>query len=98
MTEPGSATWVDDPEVTALLDRCTFPPPGTPLVCGVSGGPDSLALLILATAAGCRVTAVHVDHGLRPGSGDEADVVATAAARFGAAFRSRRVQHGGGGE
>jgi tRNA(Ile)-lysidine synthase len=71
-----------------LLARCTFPPPGAPLVCGVSGGADSLALLVLASAAGCEVTAVHVDHGLRPGSGAEADVVADAAARVGARFRA----------
>jgi len=58
----------------------------------VSGGPDSLALLVLAVAAGCEVTAVHVDHGLRPGSAGEARVVAAAAARFGAAFRAERVQ------
>jgi tRNA(Ile)-lysidine synthase len=81
-----------DPVVGALLPRCTFPPAGTPLVCGVSGGADSLALLVLAGAAGCVVTAVHVDHGLRPGSSDEAGVVAAAAARFGAAFRTVRVE------
>ena len=73
-----------------LLDHCTFPPPGTPLVCAVSGGPDSLALLALAVAAGCVVTAVHVDHGLRPGSAAEAAVVAAAAARLGAGFGGRR--------
>ncbi len=53
----------------------------------VSGGADSLALLVLARAAGCAVTAVHVDHGLREGTAREADVVRDAAARFGAAFR-----------
>jgi tRNA(Ile)-lysidine synthase len=77
--------------VTDLLTRCTFPEPGTPVTCAVSGGADSLALLALAVEAGCVVTAVHVDHGLRPGSAAEAHVVADAALRFGAAFRSERV-------
>ena len=47
---------------------------------------------MLAVAAGCDVTAVHVDHGLRAGSGAEAEVVSAAAGRFGAAFRAERVQ------
>ncbi len=75
-----------------LLRRCTFPGPGTPACAAVSGGADSLALLVLATAAGCRLTAVHVDHGLRSGSEDEAHVVRRAAERFGAGFRAERVQ------
>ena len=43
----------------------------------VSGGPDSLALLLLANAA-CpgRIEAATVDHGLRPESADEARFVA----------------------
>ncbi|HUY63798.1 MAG TPA: tRNA lysidine(34) synthetase TilS [Acidimicrobiales bacterium] len=75
----------------ALLERCTFAPAGSPLVCAVSGGPDSLALLALAVAAGVDAVAVHVDHGLRRGSATEADVVADASRRLGAAFRAERV-------
>lgn len=78
-------------DLDPLLARCTFPPSGSPLTCAVSGGADSLALLVLATAAGCEVTAVHVDHGLRVGSAVEADVVAAAADRFGATFVAERV-------
>jgi len=74
-----------------LLLRATFPPAGTEVTCAVSGGADSLALLALACAAGCSVTAVHVDHGLRPESASEAEGVAAAAARFGAAFRAERA-------
>src|SRR5690606_19512117 len=81
----------DRPLVDELLGRCSFAVAGTPVVCAVSGGADSLALLVLATAAGCDVTAVHVDHGLRPGSDREADVVASAAERFGARFRAEKV-------
>jgi tRNA(Ile)-lysidine synthase len=76
---------------THLIARTAFPPKGASLDCAVSGGPDSLALLILAVTAGCDVTAYHVDHGLRPGSEDEARVVADAAAAVGAAFVSLRV-------
>lgn len=82
--------------VTELLDRCRFPATGSELVCAVSGGPDSLALLALARSAGHDVVAVHVDHGLRPGSGEEAAVVAAAAGRFGARFRAERVEIGPG--
>jgi tRNA(Ile)-lysidine synthase len=57
----------------------------------VSGGADSLSLLVLAVAAGCDVTAVHVDHGLRPSSAREADVVAEASSGLGARFRAERV-------
>jgi tRNA(Ile)-lysidine synthase len=71
-----------------LLARCAFPSSG---VAAVSGGADSTALLVLAVEAGCHVTAVHVDHGLRPGSGREADHVADLAERLGVPFRAERV-------
>lgn len=84
------------PMITGLLARCTFPPPGTAVTCAVSGGADSSALAILATHARCAVTMVHVDHGLRPGSATEADVVQATATRLGAGFRSVRVAVGDG--
>ena len=76
-----------------LLARCRFPAPADgPVTCAVSGGADSLALLVLAREAGLTVTAVHVDHGLRPESAAEADVVSRVAERVGAGFRSVRVE------
>jgi tRNA(Ile)-lysidine synthase len=81
--------------VSRLLDevgaRCRFPEDG-PVTCAVSGGADSLALLALARHAGLDATAVHLDHGLRPGSSSEAEVVSRAAERLGAGFRSLAVQ------
>lgn len=50
-----------------------------------------MALLVLAVAAGCNVTAVHVDHGLRPESQHEAAAVQAVAERLGASFRSEQV-------
>jgi tRNA(Ile)-lysidine synthase len=77
--------------IADLLARCTFPDPGSAVDCAVSGGADSLALLALAVEAGCAVTAIHVDHGLRPESAAEAGVVAAAAGRLGAEFDGRRA-------
>ena len=73
-------------DLSALLDRCTFPAPGTEVVCGLSGGADSSALVALAIESGCLVTAVHVHHGLRNGADHDADVAASTAAKLGAAF------------
>ncbi len=78
------------PLVAEVLARCNFGEPAE-VVCAVSGGADSTALAVLAVAHGHRVTAVHVDHGLRPGSADEAEVVAGLAARLGAGFRAETV-------
>ena len=58
-----------------LQGRCVFPPSGTEVDCAVSGGADSLALLLLAVNSGLKVTAWHVDHGLRETSSDEGRMV-----------------------
>jgi len=77
--------------VVDALTRCEFAPAGTAITCAVSGGADSMALLVLAVASGCAVTAVHVDHGLRPNSADEADVVRDLAHQLGAMFEAKSV-------
>jgi tRNA(Ile)-lysidine synthase len=62
--------------VLATVDREDLAPSGATLLCGLSGGPDSVALLaVLAAAAparGWRVLAAHLDHALRPDSGRDA--------------------------
>jgi tRNA(Ile)-lysidine synthase len=93
VSEPGAHGRPDlsHPLVTRLLARCTFPEPSQSVECAVSGGADSTALAVLATANGLDVTLVHVDHGLRPGSCAEATVVEALAALLGARFRAERV-------
>ncbi len=76
--------------IQQLLERCRFPDEDH-LVCAVSGGADSLALLALACETGKAVTAVHVDHGLRSGSNAEAQLVERAAERLGAQFIAESV-------
>ncbi len=68
-----------------------------PVVVACSGGPDSVALLVLAAEAALDPVAVHVDHGLRPDSAADADVVAAVAAALGVRWRSMRVAIGAGG-
>jgi tRNA(Ile)-lysidine synthase len=79
--------WLDQLPMLADLARAD-----APVVVGCSGGGDSLALLALAAAGGVRVVAVHVDHGLRPGSDAEFPVVADAAAAFGVPARSVTIE------
>ena len=65
------------------------------LVLAVSGGPDSMALMLLAArwcdqlgAAAPECLVVTVDHRLRPTAADEARMVAAAAARLGLPHRT----------
>ena len=69
--------------LSELQSRCIFPPTGTEVDCAVSGGADSLALLLLAVNAGLKVTVWHVDHGLRETSSDEGKMVFEVASNLG---------------
>ena len=64
-----------------LLNVCTFPAAGE-VDLAVSGGPDSLGLLLLALEAGLSVTVHHVDHHARPASTADAKFVVTVGASF----------------
>jgi tRNA(Ile)-lysidine synthase len=80
------------PWLDRLLARCRFPDPADDsCTLAVSGGPDSMALMVLARQAGLRGVVIHVDHGLRPGSSAEGAVVERAARPLGFDFRTERV-------
>ncbi len=83
-------------DLDALLDRCTFPPAGTPVVCAYSGGADSTALLILARQAGLDMRAHHIDHGLYPRSAEDAERAVRLAADVGVTCTVTRVDVGPG--
>lgn len=79
-----------------LIDRCALPDPGTPVACAVSGGADSLALLLLAVVNGCEPVAHHVDHALREGSDKDAEVVREVGDALGIEVVVHRVVVGAG--
>jgi tRNA(Ile)-lysidine synthase len=70
----------------------------TPLALAVSGGPDSLAMLLLAADAGYRITVLTVDHGLRPAAASEAAYVAEICAERRIPQTTLRVTVAAGGE
>ncbi|HEX8001877.1 MAG TPA: tRNA lysidine(34) synthetase TilS [Mycobacteriales bacterium] len=98
-----------DPAVTAVRRavRAVLQPggpggPGGAAVAAVSGGADSLALLAAlaheAPKAGVAAAAVTVDHGLHPGSAEQAARVVAQAASLGLACTVLAVTPAGGGE
>lgn len=67
-----------------------------PAVIGLSGGPDSLALVAAAAAEQKDVSVLVVDHGLQPGSAEVAERAAAVAREFGFASTVANVTVGPG--
>ncbi|MGB8179480.1 MAG: tRNA lysidine(34) synthetase TilS, partial [Acidimicrobiales bacterium] len=65
-----------------LLAACRFPAAGTSVDLAVSGGADSLGLLLLAREAHLDVRVHHVDHHARPASTVDAEFVVAVARSF----------------
>ncbi|WP_240741638.1 tRNA lysidine(34) synthetase TilS [Deinococcus sp. KSM4-11] len=64
---------------------------GRRVVAGVSGGADSVALLLALHHGGVRVVVAHLDHALRRGSAEDAGWVAALAVRLDVPFQTTRV-------
>ncbi|ANE43141.1 tRNA lysidine(34) synthetase TilS [Deinococcus puniceus] len=64
------------------------------VVVGVSGGADSVALLLALRLAGARVRVAHLDHALRPDSADDARWVQRLCAELGVPCEVARVDVG----
>jgi tRNA(Ile)-lysidine synthase len=82
---------VSDPvRIARFRDSVEMLAPGVEsLGVAVSGGPDSLALLVLAaTALPARVVAATVDHGLRPAAAGEATMVGEVCSRLNVPHRT----------
>lgn len=82
--------------IAELLAQCTFPPSATPVSCAVSGGADSMALMVLAVNHGLHVTAHHVNHSLRHDSDADVELVSSLAQQLGVEVVTHRVsvEHG----
>ncbi len=93
--QPGPAVLGGMVDRFVAASRTLGVPVGTSVVLAVSGGPDSMALLHLATRAarmtGWRVSVAHLDHGLRSDSSADARFVADAAAALGLPVDVRRT-------
>ena len=79
-----------------VLEACDFPPSGTEVDLAVSGGPDSLGLLLLALDAGLRVRVHHVDHHVRAASAEDARFVTEVCARYDVACVVHNARVAGG--
>ena len=72
--------------VEKILDTEILIPKSDLILVGVSGGPDSICLLHILHTLGYRLVVGHLDHGLRPEAGGDADVVRAFSEKLGFRF------------
>ena len=83
------------PRVSEFIATWHLLPPGSPVIAGISGGADSLALLLLLDRLrgplNLQLTAAHLNHGLRGEAADEDEAfVCDWCNRLGIAFIARQ--------
>jgi len=85
-------------DVFAAIERREFLSPGDSVIVGVSGGPDSVALLLVLSALTSserlplELTVAHVNHGMRPKADQEERFVVELASRLGLECRTGRFE------
>jgi tRNA(Ile)-lysidine synthase len=72
-------------------------PAGGPVLVLLSGGGDSVCLLDVALRLEARVSALHVNYGLRPGSGEDEEFVRRLCSRLGVPLHVERMELPEGG-
>lgn len=77
--------------IRRVLQNLCHLKPGDLLVVGVSGGPDSLALMMLLQELNWNLLIAHLNHQLRPTANEEEEGVRNWSREMGYAFISQRV-------
>lgn len=80
--------------VQDFINRKDLLDPHDEVLAGVSGGPDSLALLDILSTLGYRVTVAHLDHSLRPESSADAEFVRKISESAGCNYIGQTLEQG----
>lgn len=75
----------------AALEKCGLNQ-AEPIIVGVSGGADSLALMHGLHSLGFKLVVAHLDHAIRPESADEAEFVSQLAGSLGLSCVRERIE------